>query len=543
MADAQSYNLVEEPWIRVRYKGGGEAELSLFDVFRQASAIERLSNDLPTQDFAIMRILLAVLQRACLLVVEEDADPADTWFDFWGSGLPLEAIEQYLSQWKHRFDLFDEKEPFMQVAGMHTAKNEASKISKIIADIPDGKPFFTLRTGKEAEIITYSEAARWLVHAHAFDVAGIKSGVVGDPHAKSGKSYSTGYPGWAGCLGGVYIAENTLEKTLLANLILWDSEPESDRIVSSADAPVWEREPLRAGDENRLPKGRADVFTWQSRRALLEHDGHSVVGVLLTNGSKLEPYKVLGIEPMTTWRRSKNKEKQLGVKPVYLPATHTSDRLFWQSLTSVLAMAEDPGVDFRSSEIVDWIAYLKECRVFPRNHAINMHATGIEYGTQNSVISALIDDELLVNTFLIGAEGQEARTLINQVLKNSDEAAFALGMFDQSLRIAAGDDGRKTEPRRQVQKMAYYELDALFRSWVAQLSEGADLGAAELAWNKDAHSLFMRLGDDLVRNANPRSMAGHNGMTTGKAESIFRYKLNQLFSQGLAKEVGDDGNH
>ncbi|WP_278591427.1 type I-E CRISPR-associated protein Cse1/CasA [Olsenella uli] len=218
-----SFNLIDEPWIRVRDDAGAVREVSLLELFSQAPRFRCLANDLPTQDFAILRVLLAILQRAIspmLDDLDEDVEPAEVWGRLWESPeLPMKDIEAYLAKWHDRFDLFDPERPFMQVPDLRTSKDELSPVSKIIADVPDGDRLFSLRSGYNLDKLSFAEAARWLIHVQAFDTAGIKSGVVGDPNVKDGKSYPRG-TGWAGNLGGVFIEGDTFRDTLLLNLIV-----------------------------------------------------------------------------------------------------------------------------------------------------------------------------------------------------------------------------------------------------------------------------------------------------------------------------------
>lgn len=79
MSQNVSFNLVDEPWICVRDLDGTTREVSLLELFEQASSIKCLANDLPTQDFAILRVLLAVLQRAISPALDDDDVPAEVW--------------------------------------------------------------------------------------------------------------------------------------------------------------------------------------------------------------------------------------------------------------------------------------------------------------------------------------------------------------------------------------------------------------------------------------------------------------------------------
>ena len=79
MIQNESFNLVDRPWIRIRDEEGETREVSLLELFEQAPYIKCLANDLPTQDFAILRVLLAILQRSIVPMLDEDDDPAEVW--------------------------------------------------------------------------------------------------------------------------------------------------------------------------------------------------------------------------------------------------------------------------------------------------------------------------------------------------------------------------------------------------------------------------------------------------------------------------------
>ncbi|MGW5115317.1 type I-E CRISPR-associated protein Cse1/CasA, partial [Streptomyces noursei] len=219
MPTVPSFNLTHRPWLPVRLADGTERELSLLEVFNQARDIRRLVGDLPTQDFALTRLLLAILHDA-LDGSGKGAAPADSdaWEELWLSEAPYAGrVADYLHQHRDRFDLLHPERPFFQVAGLRTAKDEVFSLNRIVADVPNGEPFFSMRMPGVARL-GWAEAARWLVHAQAFDPSGIKSGAVGDPRVKSGKGYPQGVA-WAGNLGGVLVEGENLHETLLLNLV------------------------------------------------------------------------------------------------------------------------------------------------------------------------------------------------------------------------------------------------------------------------------------------------------------------------------------
>ena len=538
-----SFNLIDEPWVRVRMLDGDLIELSLFEVFKRAPSIERLANDLPTQDFAILRVLLAVLQRSIINRLNDYEYASDAWGDLWDAGeLPIKEIEAYLDMWHHRFDLLDSEQPFMQVAHMRAANGTISELKKIVADVPDGNPLFSLRAFSGLDTLKWSEAARWLIHVHAFDTSGIKTGVAGDDAVKGGKSYPIG-TGWDGNLGGVFIEGNSLAETLLLNLVLCNNcqSVEDDTCLLEVDIPTWEQPQKVPGDQMCAPKGYADLYTWQSRRVLLFTDSDEVTGVLLTNGDKLDAYNKAHIEPMTSWRRSPNQEKKLGLAPVYLPRLHSAARAIWRGLTSLLPQMMDEGdQDSMPPGVMRWAGYLSSVNGgsrLPKDYAIRIHTVGLAYGTQNSVITELVDDEMLMHAFLISKEGEEAASMVRRCMMNTEDAVDrALGPFAKRLRLAAGDDTSRSSGVSELAKSeAYFELDGPFRTWLVGIGSLTDLAQAEELWNRQANGILRRLAQELAEEAGADAIVGRKArvgkseewVSTGKAERQFRCWLDK----------------
>src|SRR5690606_29312670 len=258
MSAEVGFNLLDEPWIVVLEPDGRERQVSILGAFEQAQQLGTIAGEVPTQAFAITRLLLAFLHRAI-----DGPQGQDEWEQLWEADeLPLEQIREYAQRVRSRFDLFHPDTPFFQVADLRTEKDEVSGLEKIVADVPNGEPYFTTRSAASLRCIEAAEAARWLVHVHAFDPSGIKSGAVGDPRVKRGTGYPIG-PGWSGQIGGVLPQGRNLRETLLLNLISYDVESYV-RIGERDDVPPWERDPDGPEGRERSPRGAIDLYTWQT---------------------------------------------------------------------------------------------------------------------------------------------------------------------------------------------------------------------------------------------------------------------------------------
>lgn len=536
------FNLVDEPWIKAKTLTGESVELSLLEVFREAHNLKALANDLPTQDFAILRVLLAILQRSVVDRLDEYEYPSGAWGDLWNAGkMPMGEIEDYLRKWHHRFDLFDEEQPFMQVAGMRsTNEKEPYKDMKPLLGISDNKPqLFALKTRESLKGMSYAEAARWLVHVHAFDISGIKTGVIDDPRVKGGKSSPIG-TGWAGGLGGIMLEGKNLKDTLLLNLCLcYDCRDDLDEFIDfDHDLPAWEQDQKTPSDDQRHPLGYADIYTWQSRRVLLkEHDG-KVAGVVLTNGDKLEAHNRRQFEPMTPWRRSSTQEKRLKVSPVYLPLRHRPDRAMWRGLTSLLPSKRGQNDEqYVIPGNVMWVGFLTSPirgRVVSGGYKLSMRAIGMEYGVQNSTVVELINDTLFLKSVLLSPEGADAVELAEQCMAKTDDAVMALGRLAERVELSAGLDSELTAgPRNAIQAEAYYELDSAFRTWLSGL-EPNRLRERKIAWYVQARRIITDLARRVVDDAPPVAIRGRSvgkkkkeWVSVGKAEAWFNTELNK----------------
>jgi CRISPR system Cascade subunit CasA len=464
-----------------------------------------------------------------------------------------DGIIAYLDRHRDRFDLLHPDAPFFQTPGLQTGKKEIASLDRLVADVPNGTLFFTMRA-RGVERLSFAEAARWVVHAHAFDTSGIKTGAVGDRRAKGGKVYPLG-TGWAGNLGGVFVEGDNLRETLLLNLIAFDTD--NLRIDADQDRPAWrhpvpgpaEVEPLEL---SRRPTGVRDLYTWQSRRVRLAVDEDGVHGVVLAYGDPLSPRNQHQREPMTGWRRSPAQEKKLDVPQVYMPREHDPGMSAWRGLGALVA-GRTPGMDQRheAAEIVrprilDWIARLTIEGGFPEDFLVRARLVGAQYGTQQSVIDEVVDDAVAMPVVLLHERdtrlGQEAIDAV----ADAEAAVRVLGDLAADLAHAVGAD---PEPARtHATRTGYGMLDGPFREWLAALTPKAVPQSQRAAWQDTAHTIVTRLGAQEVEDAGDAAWEGRviqtgKGqdlwLTASRADATFRYRLRKVLP-GTAPEPEEE---
>lgn len=496
------FDLLQEPWILVHKEDGAQQAVSIRQIFAGARSIRALSGDIPTQAFALTRLLIAVLLRS----ITWGSDPVERWSEIWRDGeFPLEEIDSYLDRHRQRFNLLDAQEPFFQVADLATAKNEFKPIELLISDVPSGHKYFTTRTGRGTESLSFAEAARWLVHCHAFDISGIKSADHRDPRGKGGKGYPIGV-GWAGQLGGVVFEGRNMFETMLLNTVVLGPGEEGPH---EADYPVWEREHPDHRERAVLrPSGPADLLTWQSRRIRLIRAGDRIVSVLIANGDPLESRNMHNVEQMTGWRFSDPQTKKHGVTS-YMPAQWNADRALWRGIESLLADIPDAGASHAralSSGVAHWLALLVSNSVLSPDHSVRPHAYGLTYINQSSVIGASVDDSLLMAVALLGPYS-EARARAVRAVDCAADAVRALGTLAWRIDRAGGGDGDGS--RNDIEAAAHFALDAPFRQWLAQLGNpGVESDVKAARWEREVRRIVEQLAGRIIGDSGEVAWVG-----------------------------------
>ena len=509
--EEKTFNLLYEPWIKVLDREGKPDELSLLTVLEEAHEIRCLAGELPSQDVAILRLILAVLYatftRADVYGQQNPIDKAEEapkrWKSLWDlKRFPMEPIKKRLCFYEERFYLFHPERPFYQVAGLHGTEGKINTVSQIVSDVPSraSRRFISTKSGRDAEVLSFAEAARWLVSMQAWDYAGKKASVVGG--SKDG-----GGTGWLGKIGVIYPAMNTLFETLLLNFVLLGGDK-----VLPYGVPTWEEEPVPGPQKKeRRPAGYCELLTWQSRRIRLfagsGNDKGLVNGVLYSYGDVFETADVL-IEQMSGWHLSK-----LGkTKGHYIPNRHREERNLWRDLGSILPQA-DGSVENLSPGVVQWLAQIKERELMDEG-IVQLCAVGFHYGPMNAKVDAMTSDTLSIHNGVFTELGGKWMPLINNLLKLTDNCVGKLAVLAADLAKAAGDSdsshhraggGRADAGRGE----AYFRMDEPFRRWLGSIDPlKTDMGEAEKEWTSVLKRILFQLGEEMSRQYGEKAIIG-----------------------------------
>ena len=538
------YNLLDEPWIPVRLLDGTIADVGLLELLRRTTEIADLACELPTQSIAIQRLVLAIGYRV--------APPRDArdWVRQWDEGAPTEQMIEYLERWRDRFFLFGGRFPFMQVADLRTAKDAVSGLEKLIADVPNGEQFFTTRHGRALACIPPSEAARWLVHAQAYDPSGIRSGAVGDSQVKGGKGYPIG-PSWCGHLGLVWLKGKDLDETLVLNLVPTDAAQlrgvESSTEWGACSWEVSEAESAVRGDYSLLdPSGTPRdisiprLLTWHSRRVRLVGNREGVTGVILAQGDKLAPQQMHRYEPQSLWRYSTPQSKKFK-QDVYMPRKYEAGRALWRNLpgtlptvTTVQGVDKQPKQEFLPSATLSFHYQLDNASIettYPK--VMRIQAVGVTYGPQEATFEDIYSDELTLSVAVMRVEHEDLSAEIDRQVRLTEEIARDVGNLAANLARAAGESGEGAGDgaRDRAKELFFSAVDTDFRTWLTQVDGREGARDAGRRWECSLRQHAVGIQGALVRGASSSAIIGRDTgrgyMNVGIAENYFRAALNK----------------
>lgn len=540
MRNEKVFNLTEEPWIRVETSNCDIIEVSLADALICAHEFAGLAGELPTQDVAILRLLLAVLHTIVsrngpggddILIDEDHAD--EVWGELWDAGqFPEETIRAYLSQWYDRFWLFHPERPFYQVPDLEAGAEpkEAAKLNGEVSESANKIRMFSPRSGEWKQALTYGEAARWLVHINSYDDASLKK-----PSPKIG---------WLGKLGVVTARGNNLFETLMLNLILLDHNEEP----WGRNIPTWEA-PLRRKKELKLcsvsiPDNPAQLYTMQFRRMCLLAEAGFVRQYKAASGDWFDDTAIRGgfRESMTAWRLTGDKTGKW-----HVPRKFSREVQIWREFSSMVSAREaaekEPGT-------VQWCRWLVMNDLLPKDRLITFDTFGIEYDkSMSSSITGIFSDRMSFHGSILSEAGAVWRVLIQREVDRCKEFADSVGKLAANLEKAAGHverDGKgnlvtwyNMASAEKAKEDYFYQIDVPFRAWLEKPDPDQNDTQRETLrreWADTAKRTALRLGEELALRAGDTALVGRfiqegkekKHYSTPEAIRDFRIELNSI---------------
>lgn len=281
-------NLAFDPWIPCIGRDGRPHMASLLQCLTNAEIADVAVR--PHERVALMRLFLCVAYAA-------QGIPED--YEAWVACRETLATtsKDYLEQWRDSFELFHQKKPFLQVAGLRSASKGKGKKAEDGAEdgtTPAAKLDFALAAGNQSTLFDHEalnpgrstsleKLALDLLTYQMFSPGGLVGSVIWN-NQTTGRS-SNDAPCVPGSMLHTFVRGTTIPETVWLNLL--SVEDLRDYVTLGKDwqgRPIWEMFPTGPGDEGPV-RNATRTFLGRmvplSRAILLQEIGATM---LLGNG-------------------------------------------------------------------------------------------------------------------------------------------------------------------------------------------------------------------------------------------------------------------
>lgn len=557
------FNLLDEPWISVLVGETGEKrEVSMLELFRNAAAYYSLAGEMETQNFAVMRFLLSVIQtvfsrfdeqgnvlpgiilnerwRQIDRVEEDELEDYglivnECWKQLYLNGIFPDIVFNYLEKWRDRFYLFDEKHPFYQVNKKEMdeimmripkrnkptsiyGKNLNRTISESENKIALFSPIASMK-GKRSrkDVQTAAEFVRWLIMFQGY------SGLADKVSLTNGNQKPS--KGWLFDLGGIFLQGNNFFETLMMNYIP-ELDPDNKDFSGRVQNPCWEAD--GSSIVNRLSQesyidNLAELYTNWSRAIYIcpELDLTEPIEIHVVKLPEIE-HTDKSIEPMTLWRKNDNGPN----KNHYTPKKHSAEESLWRSFgiitmgTSINGDAEQrqPGIFNQYQRLKDSVGSRWTDLV-----AISMKDDG---NATSWLPVDEISDSLRINDLVITDVSSDGWLIrINDAIEITKEVIS--GVFKKYLRgICEIRNLKVSNPMDPIAKgfidgeieRMYSTIDPVFKEWLSLIRPDDSKEEKIKEWYTELREMVLNRGEEIYDSSTVRDLMGINNDT--KVENI-----------------------
>lgn len=552
------FNLLDEPWISVIVDEKGHNKLvSMTDVFKHASEYKALAGDMKTQDFALLRVLLAALHTVFSRYdiqgnsrefdsgedTEDDfnEETMNIWREVWNSKKFPDAVFKYLEQWHDHFYLFDDKYPFFQVlkqdvdsknlGGKSPSEISGKNINRLISESNNKIAVFSPKDNVDnnKSSLTEPQLARWIITLQSYAGLADKT-MFGTEKYKASK-------GWLFDLGGIEIIGANLFETLMLNCVLVGEMQSPEK----KQKPCWEysgTENIENSFYDTFIDNISQLYTRWSRAIYINPD-ISVDKPISVSIVKLPDinHKNSFIEPMTVWQYNKEGEN----KDKYTPRKHRTEEAMWRSF-GLLTSQElyDGSVKNHKPGIMEWLNKIKHDITGSSIslQAISMKDDGnaTSWVPTDEICDTLYIDEVVVTdnaddgwVYRINNEVEYTRSAIGFIYKQ-----FLLDICE--IRNRNKDDATKYSAKYISQ--AYFLVDQPFREWLANIKPKDSMNERCTQWRNTLHNILIDEAKGMLENATLRDFTGRPSDQSEKESTKNIVTAYNIFTSRLKKLSG-----
>ena len=563
------FNLIDDKWIEVLVNKKGDKELvGIRDIFLNSDSYLDISGDMNIQDFAIMRLILAIIHtvfsrfdasgnpyeeieindkmQQVEALDDEDYEEyeeglIDTWKNLWNNKKFPKIVLDYLDLWYDRFYLFDEKYPFFQVTeeyisvdrikGKKVGDISGKTINRTITESNNKIALFSPKEEKNKNILKNDEIARWLITFQAYTGLSDKT-VYGKEKYKKRNS-----KGWLYDLGAVYFKGENLFESLMLNFVILN--PKNKHYSYNIQKPSWEFRDCELIDSylNYMPIDNiSQLYTVYSRAIYIDPEFDD------TEEFKMNLIKLPEVshednflEHMTVYRYNTSGD----YKEKYTPRKHPSNQSMWRSFGQITMEYENLENSKNTNRqkrpgIIDWLAVIHKEIDYNR---IKVNALSLEddgnatswvptneiYDSMPLAIDLLTEDRKDGWTIRIFKLVEETKKIINQVYGGY------LGYISKIRGLEKSDF-----VDREIEKM-YYLIDKPFRDLIESIDKDDDSDVIEDEWRRNLKNIVYNQGVKFFDEASDRdyTLVDINGEPINVVIAFNRFKsiLNNLLER------------
>ena len=498
-----SFNLIDQPWIPCTMPDGSHTELSLHDTLLQAHEIREIFDQSPLVTAALHRLLLAILHR------NFGPSSRSEWQTLWqAKQFEGARLNSYFSKWHDRFDLFDARRPFYQVAELedesekpkNARKIKEVEVNDLLPELARGNTstLFDHTIDKDSPSLSPPEAARKILALQSYKLGGLSglaSVYVDAPIAR------------AVCF---LIDGETLFETLVLNMVPYHGDDPIS--VVGNDLPVWEQdEPETSG----IPCGYLDYLTWQTLSVLLlptrtasPKEGIEIPRARIGLGRKKFEGRGEIFDPACAYRKiPKAKPDQDPWRDV----RYEQDRALWRDSTSLFRLTDE---NKRPPSALKWMSQLIGSEILDALKPYRLIAYG-QCSDKAKIFFWRLEHLPLPARYLTDENLVDALEI---ALKNTEQIAehlrWAMKKFAQCVLYPSLDEkenlkkAQKDEVNHLVDHLhvteAYWSaLEIPFLDFMRELPDDPDTVLE--GWNKRiqqaAHQAFHEATNDLDQSA------------------------------------------
>lgn len=536
------YNLLNESWIPIIENGSlKNKKVSLIEIFENAEKFKGLAGDTKTQDFAMTRLLLAVLQTVFSrfdyhgkphpgIILDEkfrqvedvDEDYLDeeyidsleeTWKELWTSKKFPRILSDYLRMWEDHFYFLDDKYPFYQVRKEEIRDEKLKKgtativqgktINRAICESNNKVALFSPKYEKNLNKGTMSrdEALRWLITFQNY--SGLSDKAVFDTD-----NY-TGDIGWLFQLGGIYLKGINLFESLVLNLIL----PSFDtNLIGTIEKPCWEHdssEIIKNRLLNRLPDNLSELYTNWSRAIYIDKDydfdrSFELKTVILPRfGDDIPKF-----EPMTMWQLITKGPREGD----FFQKKHKIYESLWRSFgtLAIPEMDENDNNKKIKKKTPDIINYIREKEDILGNYELEITAISLEDNgvpTSSVPVDEVFDSLAIKEEVLTDIDKEGWVPLIDSEVNLAKKVVGGIYGYFISDLMTVRNDKSKDFKKQKVEEL-YYKLNEPFKDWLVSINKEDEKNKKIREWRVTLKSLVINDAREMVSQANTRDYRG-----------------------------------